>query len=106
MSKKMLEMEGHEVDLAKNGKEGIDMINLRPPDLVITDIVMPEKEGLETIREVRKKYPTLKIIAISGGGRLDSNEYLEPARHFGAARIIKKPFQKSEMVNAVRELLG
>ncbi len=105
MLKKMLEMEGHSVEMAKNGKDGLAMINTNPPDLVITDIVMPEKEGLETIREVRKKYPGMKIIAISGGGRLDSNEYLEPARHFGAARIIKKPFQKSEMVNAVKDLL-
>lgn len=105
MIKKMLEQSGHEVDLASNGKEGLEMLNNKPFDILITDIVMPEKEGLETIREVRHKYPELKIIAISGGGRLDSNEYLEPARLFGAKRIIKKPFQKAEIINAVNELL-
>ncbi|HDR89209.1 MAG TPA: response regulator [Bacteroidetes bacterium] len=106
MIKKMLEQVGHGVDLASNGKEGLELLLTRPFDLLITDIVMPEKEGLETIREVRKKYPGLKIIAISGGGRLDSSEYLEPARYFGAEKIIKKPFQKGELLNAVNELLG
>ncbi|HDJ33104.1 MAG TPA: response regulator [Bacteroidetes bacterium] len=106
MIKKMLEQAGHGVDLASNGKEGLELLLARPFDLLITDIVMPEKEGLETIREVRKKYPDLKIIAISGGGRLDSSEYLEPARYFGAEKIIKKPFQKGELLNAVNELLG
>lgn len=106
MIKKMLEQVGHRVDLASNGKEGLELLLTHSFDLLITDIVMPEKEGLETIREVRKKYPGLKIIAISGGGRLDSSEYLEPARYFGAEKIIKKPFQKGELLNAVNELLG
>lgn len=106
MIKKMLENEGYDVELANNGKEGLEQIRRDPPDLVITDIVMPEKEGLEMIREVRSRFPEMKIIAISGGGRLDSGEYLEPARHFGAARILRKPFQKKDMVAAVSELLN
>ncbi len=105
MIKKMLEQNGHSVDLASNGKEGLELLENNLFDILITDIVMPEKEGLETILEVRQKYPGLKIIAISGGGRLDSNEYLEPARHFGAKKIIKKPFQKSELLSAVNDLL-
>ena len=105
MIKKMLEQIGHRVDLASNGKEGLEFLRQHRFDILITDIVMPEKEGLETIREVRQTYPDLKIIAISGGGRLDSSEYLEPARYFGAKKLIKKPFQKSELITAVNELL-
>ena len=77
-----------------------------PADLIITDIVMPEKEGLETIRELKKSHPDLKIIAISGGGRIDSREYLESARLFGASKIFQKPFRQKEMVSAVKELLS
>ena len=59
MIKKMLEREGHEVDLALNGREGMELFEKKHPDLIITDIIMPEKEGLETIFELRKKYPKL-----------------------------------------------
>ena len=106
MLKKMFEKEGYEVDIAINGDEGIRMFSKYPADIVITDIVMPEKEGLETIREFKQTNPDLKIIAISGGGRIDSKEYLDSARLFGAARIFRKPFKQREMVNAVHELLN
>ena len=106
MLKKMFEKEGFEVDIAINGDEGVRMFSKYPADIVITDIVMPEKEGLETIREFKQSNPDLKIIAISGGGRIDSKEYLDSARLFGAARIFRKPFKQREMVNAVHELLN
>ena len=67
---------------------------------------MPEKEGLETIRELKKQHPKLKIIAISGGGRIDSREYLTSARLFGADRIFQKPFKQKEIIEAVKELLS
>jgi CheY-like chemotaxis protein len=105
MLKKLLEKEGYEVDIAINGDEGIKMFSKYPADIIITDIVMPEKEGLETIREFKQINPDLKIIAISGGGRIDSNEYLDSARLFGAARVFRKPFRQREMVDAVQELL-
>ncbi len=70
MIKKMLEKAGHEVEIALNGKEGMKLFEKNRPDLLITDIIMPEKEGLETIFELRKSCPELKIIAISGGGRI------------------------------------
>ena len=70
MIKKMLEKAGHSVDIALNGREGMELFKKSMPDLLITDIIMPEKEGLETIFELRSKYPKLKIIAISGGGRI------------------------------------
>ena len=79
MLKKMLEREGYEVDTACNGSEGLDKIEDSPPDLLITDIVMPEKEGMELIFHLRRKKPELKIIAISGGGRFNYEGYLTSA---------------------------
>jgi DNA-binding response OmpR family regulator len=105
MLKKMLEQSGYEVDLAANGVEGIELFRRSNADVVITDIIMPEKEGLETIREMRRIKQDLKIIAMSGGGKVSADNYLEIAKIFGASRVISKPFTKSEMVSAVRELL-
>jgi DNA-binding response OmpR family regulator len=105
MLKKMLERSGYEVDLAANGVEGIDMFRKSNADLVITDIIMPEKEGLETIREMRRIKPDLKIIAMSGGGKVSADNYLEIARIFGASKIIEKPFTQKEIISAVRELI-
>ena len=105
MLKKLFEKEGFDVDIAINGDEGIKIFSKYPADVIITDIVMPEKEGLETIREFKQTNPALKIIAISGEGRIDSKEYLDSARLFGAAKVFRKPFKQREMVNAVNELL-
>lgn len=106
MLKKMMERAGYEIDLASNGKEGIELFQRSPADLVITDIIMPEKEGLETIREMKRIHPRLKIIAMSGGGKISAENYLETARIFGATRIIEKPFTQGEMVTAVKELMA
>ena len=105
MLKKMLEPSGYEIDLAANGNEGVELFRKSEADLVITDIIMPEKEGLETIREMRRIKPDLKIIAMSGGGKVSADNYLEIARIFGASKIIAKPFTKKEMVTAVKELM-
>ena len=105
MLKKMLEPSGYEIDLAANGVEGIELFKKSAEDLVITDIIMPEKEGLETIREMRRIKPDLKIIAMSGGGKVSADNYLEIARIFGASKIISKPFTKQEMITAVQELM-
>jgi len=106
MLKKMLERVGHKVEMAVNGAEGLEIFRKNPTDLIITDIVMPEKEGLETIRELKKEFPKLKIIAISGGGRIDSKEYLASAKLFGADRIFRKPFKQKEILEAVKEILS
>ena len=105
MLKKMLEKAGYEVDLASNGKEGLELFEKESADLVITDIIMPDKEGLEIIMEMKKKRPNLKIIAISGGGRISPESYLECAAHFGASRVFQKPFKQKELVAAVNELI-
>ena len=106
MLKKMLERAGYDVDIAINGEEGMRYYQKYPADLIITDIIMPEKEGLETIRELKSYNPDVKIIAISGGGRVDSKEYLESARLFGASKVFSKPFKQGEIINAVQELLA
>ncbi|HZY26145.1 MAG TPA: response regulator [Bacteroidales bacterium] len=106
MIKKMLEKAGHEVDTALNGKEGMLLFDKNKPDMVISDIIMPEKEGLETIFELRRMYPDLKIIAISGGGRIGPDGYLPGAKLLGANMVFQKPLDQKEFVNAVNQLLG
>ena len=105
MIKKMLEKAGHEVDMALNGKEGMQLFEKNQADLLITDIIMPEKEGLETIVEMRKKYPDLKIIAISGGGRISADGYLPGAKLLGANMVFQKPLIQKEFLEAVSFLL-
>jgi len=106
MIKKMLEKAGHEVDIALNGKEGMELFEKNKPDLLITDIIMPEKEGLETIFELRKRYPELKIIAISGGGRISPDGYLPGAKLLGANMVFQKPLDQKEFLQAVSLLLS
>ena len=105
MIKKMLEKAGHEVEMALNGKEGMQIFENNKADLLITDIIMPEKEGLETIVEMRKKYPDLKIIAISGGGRISADGYLPGAKLLGANMVSQKPLIQKEFLEAVSFLL-
>jgi DNA-binding response OmpR family regulator len=106
MIKKMLEKAGHEVSLALNGKEGMELFEKDRPDMLITDIIMPEKEGLETIFELRRKYPELKIIAISGGGRISPDGYLPGAKLLGADMTFQKPLDQKEFLLAVSQLLN
>lgn len=106
MVKKMLERAGYEVDLASNGSEGLRLFSKLRPGLVITDIIMPEKEGLETIREMKRISSDLKIIAMSGGGKISADNYLETARIFGASRLIEKPFSQKQLLSYVEELAG
>jgi len=99
-----LERAGHDVVEAKDGREGLRSFRITPADLIITDILMPEKEGLETIIELRRDIPGVKIIAMSGGrgGKLN---FLDIAKQLGAQRVIQKPFEVYEMLKAVTELL-
>ena len=106
MIKKMLERVGFEVELASNGNKGLELLKWMPVDLVITDIIMPEKEGLETIREMKKLHSDLKIIAMSGGGKISPENYLGTAKVFGASRVLEKPFTQKQLVSAVQDMLG
>jgi DNA-binding response OmpR family regulator len=106
MIKKMLEKAGHEVDIALNGKDGMILFKKNVPDLIVTDIIMPEKEGLETIFELRKTYPKLKIVAISGGGRISPSGYLPGAKLLGADIVFEKPLDQKKFLQAIELLLN
>lgn len=104
MLRQALERAGYSVVEARDGAEGLQYYQENPADLVITDILMPEKEGLETIRELREKFPSVKIIAISGGGRTGKLDFLPVAKKLGALRTLYKPFPLQELLDAVRDL--
>ena len=103
--KAILEEEGFEILEASNGQEGIDADKATPADLIITDIIMPEKEGIETIAEIRRERPDVKIIAISGGGKLKADIPLKLAQRMGATRVLAKPFGAADLIRTVRECL-
>jgi two-component system response regulator (stage 0 sporulation protein F) len=105
MARLMLEGAGYEVEEATNGATGMTRYRQSPPDLVITDILMPVMEGLETIIALRGLDPQVKIIAMTGGDDA-RGVYLSSAQMFGAVRTIRKPFSETELLAAVAEALG
>ncbi|PYP31469.1 MAG: response regulator [Gemmatimonadetes bacterium] len=103
--RRILERAGYAVLEAGDGEAGLQLHQEQGADVVIVDIFMPERDGLELIRELRVVSPGAKIIAISGGGRSGKTDLLKDAAVFGAARILLKPFETTELLAAVRELL-
>lgn len=99
---------GHDVAEAGNGIEGLEALKGDTFDLVVLDILMPEKEGIETIREIRKnkKWKTLPVLAISGGGRTGWSDFLHMAAELGANDTMAKPFGATELVDRVTRLLA
>ena len=94
---------GHTVIEARDGQEGLNLFRQAGADLVVTDIVMPEKEGLAVLLELRKAQPPVKVIAMSGEG--NASDYLDMARLMGAAKVLPKPFRPSALLAAIDELL-
>jgi CheY-like chemotaxis protein len=105
MMRLALEKAGYEVFDASDGRQGIKIYRQGLPDLVITDIFMPEMEGLETIMALRREQPDAKIIAMSGGGT-GGHDYLPAALKLGSSRALAKPFTQKDLLGAVRDLLG
>jgi len=105
MLAQVLTRTGYDVQEACNGNEAIHLYLSHQTDLVITDLIMPDKEGLETIREIRHANPTARIIAMSGGGPNGSLNYLRVASVFGAQVVLDKPFSHQEILQAVRTSL-
>lgn len=101
-----LRHEQHEVECAGDGVEAVECYRRWPADLVILDIIMPRKEGIETILELRADDPDVKIIAISGGGRIGADSYLSIARRVGARETFSKPLDRREVLTAVRGLVS
>jgi CheY-like chemotaxis protein len=98
---------GYEVIEARDGMEAIRLLKKGAmPDLVLTDIVMPEKEGLETVLEIKRDYPALKIVAMSGTNAIEGLDVLDVARKFGAARCLSKPFSIDELAVVLHEVFS
>jgi DNA-binding response OmpR family regulator len=102
----VVELDNHDVLLAQDGEMAMKYFGHQRPDLIITDILMPNKEGLELISEIREKYPKLKIIAYSGGGSTDPQSYLEFASGMGADKVFSKPMPLAELRQQIRDLLA
>lgn len=103
--REVLAEQGYDVTEAEDGVKGVRRAREQRPDLVITDILMPDKDGLETILELRAAAPHLPVIAISGGSTRVPMDVLAAARRFGARRVFSKPFDPLAVVAAVKELL-
>ena|SRR5258708_23847389 len=103
--RRIMQGEGFAVAVAANGREALELLDRAFPALVITDLIMPEMEGLETITELRKRRPELPIIAISGGGRVIRPGYLDFAKKLGASDVLAKPFEPEDLVAAVNRQL-
>jgi CheY-like chemotaxis protein len=101
-----LESMGYAVSEAGDGKEGMELFEKQPADLVITDLVMPGKEGIETIRALRKAHPHLKIIAMSGGSVAKTSDNLKMAKSLGANAAFSKPFSVADLAKVITGLLG
>ncbi len=105
--RRSLERAGYEVREASDGRAALKLLASTPADLIITDLVMPEMEGIEFILAMRKTHPKLPVIAMSGGGRaVGPDDYLKIARACGAVKILAKPFETEQLLAAMQELLG
>lgn len=97
---------GFEVTEAGNGAEGLAQQRRQPSDVVVTDIFMPDKDGIETINELKSEFPRTGIIAVSGGGSRTGADFLGVARQLGAEKTLRKPFDLDELLEAVRLIAG
>lgn len=96
---------GHEVIEAKGGREGMALLKISNVELVLTDMVMPEMEGFEVLMALREKFPSMKVIAMSGGGRHRSMDYLRMAELLGATAVLRKPFSSEALMAVVNKSL-
>lgn len=103
---RMLEQDGYEVVPAEGGSQALERFSLLSPDLVITDVVMPDVDGFEVLLKLRHLDPKAMTMVMSGGGRVAPDIYLETARRLGARAVLRKPFTRAEMLEAVHRLLG
>jgi two-component system, chemotaxis family, chemotaxis protein CheY len=102
---RILQAGGYEVISANDGLQGVAAFRKEQPDLVVTDIIMPEQEGIETIRQILTDRPNAKIIAISGGGRIGNTDFLQIARKVGATEVLPKPFDPDDLLQLVSNCL-
>jgi two-component system, chemotaxis family, chemotaxis protein CheY len=103
---RMLVAGGHSVSEAANGTDALRLLPTCAATIVITDVFMPEKDGIETVREIRSLNRDLKILAISGGGRAGRFDFLSVAKSFGANAALQKPFRAQALLDAVAALIA
>jgi DNA-binding NtrC family response regulator len=101
----MLQRKGYQVDEACDGNDGLKALQRAEYDLVITDIIMPDCEGIEFIKGALQARPDRKIIAMSGGGRIRNTEFLDLAKKCGASAVLAKPFEPEELMTAIGQAL-
>ncbi|MBZ5499833.1 MAG: response regulator [Acidobacteriia bacterium] len=106
MLRMVLERNGYEVITAANGRAGVRLYCNAPADLVISDILMPEMDGLEALKELRQRFPDLKLIAVSGGGARLKMDVLKVAKLLGAAATFEKPYNMEDFLGTIRQLLA
>ncbi|RLC11597.1 MAG: response regulator [Deltaproteobacteria bacterium] len=106
MLQQIFEQEGFDVAVASDGRAGIRLHRKKPADLVITDIIMPDQEGIETIQKFREEFPDVRIIAMSGGGIVGPSSYLRLAKKFGAMHTFTKPIDMKDLLDVVRKSLA
>lgn len=104
--RRTLERAGHEVMEASDGRDALRVFDQGVFDLIVTDVLMPEKDGIEVVLHIRRTQPKLPVIAISGGGRVPAAEYLEMARTLGATDVLAKPFEMDRFIRSVESLLA
>lgn len=103
----MLTAEGFAVITAADGELGIELLKEHSDvEIVITDLIMPNKEGIETILEIRQIRPEVKVLAMSGGGRGGAGTYLSTAKNIGATATLTKPFRKQTLLDAIEDLVN
>ena len=100
-----LESKGFSVGVAQNGKQALELFEKQTADLIITDVFMPEKDGLEVVMALRKKRPDIPIVVVSGGSSKGFRDMLHIAKTLGAARVLEKPFKLEELLATVQALL-
>jgi len=103
---RMLEQDGYRVVPANGGFEALQQLASLSPDLIITDVVMPDMDGFEVLLKLRHLAPKALALVISGGGRVAPDVYLETARKLGARAVLRKPFTRAEILDAVHAVLG
>lgn len=103
---RMLEQDGHRAVPAEGGRQALEQLNSLTPDLVITDVVMPEVDGLEVLLKLRSLAPSAGALVMSGGGRAAPELSLEAARNLGVCAVLHKPFTRAEMLCAVHQALA
>lgn len=99
---RVLASEGHDVVSAENGRRGMAAVHQQRPQIVVTDLIMPEQEGMETIVAIRRDNPDTKIIAMSGGVAVGNIDLLKMAQLLGADDVIEKPFRARDLLDRVR----